>query len=311
MNNMTVFEIVEKVLSESDRPLSSREIWEIALKNGYDKKLRSIGKTPINTISTKIYNNVNGKSKAIIFIKTDKGRFWIKSKVKNEKQLAEVDAKAEQEEDKKTGLNMIKEEDLHELLRQYLSSKKIYQKTINANTIKSKIGEMKWGTPDVLGVLFKDNLNETILNFADKVNIPTTEIYAYELKLKLEMSSFRKEFLQVLSNSSWANEAWLVVLSIEKTEDFRTEMQLFNQAFGVGILRLDNNDIEKSEVIFPAKKREILDLDTMSKLCSNNKFKDFIEDVTRIIKADSKDKQAIINELIEKDRFDKDKDTND
>ena len=54
----------------------------------------------------------------------------------------------------------ILEEDLHTPLTKYLYSRKIYSKTINANATDVNLkGKMKWGTPDIVGVTFKDYIN--------------------------------------------------------------------------------------------------------------------------------------------------------
>ncbi|EAK1252401.1 HrgA protein, partial [Campylobacter jejuni] len=43
-------ELTLEILKQSDRPLSVNEIWQKALEQGLDKKLSSIGQTPIATL---------------------------------------------------------------------------------------------------------------------------------------------------------------------------------------------------------------------------------------------------------------------
>lgn len=43
---MTFVELAEDVLKTAERPLTYKEIWEIAISKGLDKKVGSKGKTP-------------------------------------------------------------------------------------------------------------------------------------------------------------------------------------------------------------------------------------------------------------------------
>lgn len=301
---MTFLEIAEKVLADSDKPLHYIEMWRIAEEKKYDEQLpKAERKTPWNTLSALMYKDVKYHADKTKFIKTEKGYFWLKSKYTDDKQLDALDAKTEEEENKKTGINKIKESDLHALLSEYLLDSKIYSKTINANATTSKKGEMKWGTPDVVGVLFREELKSTIRELAGKINVPTTEILAYELKIKLEISTFTECFFQALSNSGWANESWLVAIFIQDDPDFKLEMQRLNQAFGVGIIKLDKDEPSNSEVIFSAKKRTILDLDTINKLCGNTQFEDFFKDILDILETKFENRGKRIKEKMKTGNF--------
>jgi uncharacterized protein len=46
MGNLTFLGLAERVLEEEMRPLSPHEIWTIAIRKGYERELRSTGKTP-------------------------------------------------------------------------------------------------------------------------------------------------------------------------------------------------------------------------------------------------------------------------
>ncbi len=51
---LTFLELAAKVLEEVKRPLSPKEIWEIAVSKEYDSLLHSRGQTPANTMYTSI-----------------------------------------------------------------------------------------------------------------------------------------------------------------------------------------------------------------------------------------------------------------
>ena len=62
-------DLIEEVLREEKRAMSLPEIWEYAEKVGLNKKLDSVGKTPVNTMNSCIRRNIaNGKN--VRFVQT-------------------------------------------------------------------------------------------------------------------------------------------------------------------------------------------------------------------------------------------------
>ena len=57
-------------------------------------------------------------------------------------------------------------------------------------------------------------------------------------------------------------------------------MRRLNNAFGIGIIRLDPINISQSEILFASKERNNLDWDTIERLAEENEdFRTFISDV--------------------------------
>ena len=313
---MTYYDAAKKVLEQSDVPMKVDEIWEKACELGYDKIIAEtlngkMSKTPIASLGAKIYTDIKFNPDTTIFVKVGKGKFLLKSKINNTNQslINEINNLSEEEDSEDITENTNKkilEEDLHIPLTKYLYSMKIYSKTINANAADINLkGKMKWGTPDIVAVTFKDYINKSVLELFNHINLPTTELYAYELKLKLTLGSLTEYYFQALSNSGWANEAWLVAMEIDENnyDELMEEIKRLNQSFGVGVIKLDYYNPEDSEILFSAKKRNYLDIDTMHKLCYNRQFQDFINDVNEILEAKDKSKNHIISSLINSGRF--------
>ncbi|CCG55722.1 HrgA protein [Brachyspira pilosicoli WesB] len=315
---MTYYDAAKKVLEQSDVPMKVDEIWEKACELGYDKIIAEtlngkMSKTPIASLGAKIYTDIKFNPDTTIFTKVGKGKFLLKSKINSSNQnlINEINDLSEEEDTEESSENTITnkkilEEDLHIPLTKYLYSMKIYSKTINANATDINLkGKMKWGTPDIVAVTFKDYINKSVLELFNHINLPTTEIYAYELKLKLTLGSLTEYYFQALSNSGWANEAWLVAMEIDENnyDELMEEIKRLNQSFGVGIIKLNYYNPEDSEILFSAKKRNNLDIDTMHKLCYNRQFQDFINDVNEILEAKDKSKNHIISSLINSKRF--------
>ena len=314
---MTYYDAAKKVLEQSDVPMHYKDIWNKVIELGYDKEIEQLSNfnrlTPWSSLASKIYSDIKFNPDTTIFIKVGKGKFFLKSKINNSNQniINEIDNSEEETEyiiENTITNKKILEEDLHIPLTKYLYSMKIYSKTINANATDINLkGKMKWGTPDIVAVTFKDYINKSVLELFNHINLPTTELYAYELKLKLTLGTLTEYYFQALSNSGWANEAWLVAMEIDENnyDELMEEIKRLNQSFGVGVIKLDYDNPEDSEILFSAKKRNYLDIDTMHKLCYNRQFQDFINDVNEILEAKDKSKNHIISSLINSGRFNK------
>ena len=81
MTSYTFWNLIDDVLSNSDTPLSEREIWDKAVELGLDKKLGSMGKTPWKTISASLYLHIrdNEDSK---YVKVGKRKYLISKGIK-------------------------------------------------------------------------------------------------------------------------------------------------------------------------------------------------------------------------------------
>lgn len=278
---MTFLELAEKVLQEEGKPLTSSEIWAIAVKKGYEKELNSQGKTPWDTLSALIYVNVKDEPKSI-FAKTDTRpkRFYLKS----QKDILRLDDDSisfeETLETKKKKFDFL-EKDLHKYLCYYAYYHlQCYTKTIN-HSLSSKKEFGEWVHPDMVGCYFPFiHWKDEVYDLSSAICNTSVKLLSFELKRELNFTNLRESFFQTVSNSSWANEAYLVAHCISNNDDFMEELSRLSASFGVGVIRLDIKDPHSTEIIFLAKYRENLDWETINKLASmNNDFKDFLERV--------------------------------
>ena len=100
------------------------------------------------------------------------------------------------------------------------------------------------------------------------------------MKKEINRSNYREYFFQAVSNSSWANEGYLVAAKISDDDELMNELERLSSSFGIGLIKLDLDDIDSSSVIFHSNKKKELDWETMNKLCEiNSDFKKFIQDV--------------------------------
>lgn len=78
MGHLTFLDLAEQVLEEEKRALSPHQIWKIAVSKGYDRKLRSNGKTPSATLYSAIMTDANGNNSRFVKVKEGPARYHLK-----------------------------------------------------------------------------------------------------------------------------------------------------------------------------------------------------------------------------------------
>ncbi|EFO9851355.1 HrgA protein [Campylobacter jejuni] len=286
-------ELALEVLKQSDKPLSANEIWQKALEKGLDKKLSSIGQTPTQTIWNRLLTD------KINFLKTSikPTTFWLKER---ENELLKLDNKNEITNEKQEK-NKFHERDLHPLLVKFLYENLDFN--LNCKTIyheqskKGKGGEDKWNYPDIIGVYFPyDDYEKETITLLENIKQNSYKLFSFELKIALNFSNLKECYFQAVSNSSWANEGYLVVLQ-EIDSEVLSELRRLNQSFGIGVIKLEK-DISNSQILISAKEKE-LDIQTLNMLINKNpNFKEFIDDINKQIKVGKEAKiQANFDEI--------------
>ncbi|GAA6870422.1 hypothetical protein HpHNI57_01090 [Helicobacter pylori] len=88
-----------------------------------------------------------------------------------------------------------------------------------------------------------------------------------------------------MSNSTWANEGYLVVFEIEDKYKDKVlgELRRLNQSFGIGVIKLEF-EVSNSKILLPAREKEI-DIPTLNMLLNKNPdgFKPFMENINKQI----------------------------
>jgi uncharacterized protein len=276
---MTFLELAEKVLRDEKRPMTANEIWTFAVDKGFDKQLNSGGKTPWATLGAQIYVNAKDNPRTP-FAQTDSRpkKFYLKAQT-GQLDLSETAITKEPVLPKKKRFDFL-EKDLHPYLTYYAYYHlHCYTKTINhSQSTKKEFGE--WVHPDIVGCYFPlDDWKPEVYELSSSIGNISIKLLSFELKRELSFGNLRESFFQTVSNSSWANESYLVAALISDEEDFREELSRLSTSFGIGVIKLNLEDPHSSEIVFPAKYREVLDWETINKLTMNNDFKEFLTTV--------------------------------
>ncbi|MGL2820004.1 hypothetical protein KVL28_00470 [Helicobacter pylori] len=298
---MTYKELGKKVLEQAEEPLNYKEIWERACEMGLDKERDGTGKTPWDSIGSAIRND-----KKQFYVANKKGGtffYWLKSREREFPPQKTLDAKEEDDEQsecsdaaekQKTSLKeKEKERDLHPLLVKFLNEDpnfKLLCKTIyHEKCLKDKKGKCEWNYPDIVGVYFPYNkyfpyngYKEETLKFLHHTGQKRHKLFSFELKTSIGFPNLKESYFQAVSNSTWANEGYLVVFKIE--DEVLGELRRLNQSFGIGVIKLES-EISNSKILLPAKEREI-DIPTLNMLIeqSPKDFEPFMEKINKQIK---------------------------
>ncbi|WRG68512.1 hypothetical protein E5E13_00465 [Helicobacter pylori] len=314
---MTYKELGKKVLEQAEKPLNVKEIFEKACEMGLDKECND-GKILPHSLGSQLgEHDISNDKKQFYVARKEGGAFfyWLKSREREFPPQKTLDAKEEDDEQSecsgtaKKQKNSFHERDLHPLLVKFLSEDsnfKLLCKTIRHEKCrKGKKGECEWNYPDIVGVYFPYNkyfpyngYKEETLKFLHHTGQKRHKLFSFELKKELSFSNLKESYFQAVSNSTWANEGYLVVKNISEKdkEDILDELRRLNQSFGIGVIKLES-EISNSKILLPAKEREI-DIPTLNMLIeqSPEDFKPFMANINKQIEAGF-DKQIDMNDF--------------
>ncbi len=166
----------------------------------------------------------------------------------------------------------VSEHDLYPLLCRYLHSEwQLYPKRIDEKRSSNRNGPNgnKWLFPDL--VALEDlgrEWDREIRACVQQVGAQRARLWSFEVKLLINRANVREAWFQAVSNSSWANLGYLVAADIQ--ESAMKELRLLAASYGIGLIRLDVNDPNESEVLIPARERGDIDWDACNRLAQEN-----------------------------------------
>jgi hypothetical protein len=270
--------MAKDVLLSATQPLSSREVWSRGVESGLVSKLQSVGKTPEATLGARMYSDTKNNSESSDFIRVSSRPVLFTLR---EKQNIEITSTKEITE-KAVGFD---ERDLHKILSSFVSRDPhfyCHTKTVWHEKSKRKTkGNNIWLHPDIVGVRFPfDDYKKGTRELMKSMSFNTCKLFSFEMKIAVNFSNLREYYFQAVSNSSWANEGYLVAIKYEQDPDFKDEMRRLNNAFGIGFIELNLSDYFQSEIVLFAKHNENLDWNTIDRLIEDNEdFRNFTDSI--------------------------------
>jgi hypothetical protein len=173
------------------------------------------------------------------------------------------------------------EHDLYPLLIDYLKTElNLYCQRIDEKRSKNSrgTGGNQWLHPDIVAMQPVDKeWNELIRSCVKQGAGQSVRLWSFEVKKELTGANARKSFFQAVSNSSWANQGYLVATSISDSS-VEQELRMLSALHGIGVILLNPENPSESEMMLPAKSRAEVDWQSVNRiLVENADFKDYIE----------------------------------
>jgi len=175
------------------------------------------------------------------------------------------------------------EKALYPLLAVYLRNEhNLYSKRIEESRSSNRRGKMgnKWLYPDIvamepLGREWEADIIDCVSSAGDN----RVKLWSFEVKRQLNGSNIRESFFQAVSNSSWANYGYLVAADIVGGVT-RGELDLLASLHGIGLIQLDIDAPNESQVLIPARERPAVDWQSADRVAKENgDFQTFIRNV--------------------------------
>ncbi|AYJ08636.1 HrgA protein [Helicobacter pylori] len=275
--------IIQSVLEVIKDPIKVTEIYDKAKELFEKGEIESMfdygGNTPDQSVSASIYTALN-KGEDLPFLKAQEKPVLIalKSAAKESVLIAQKSSIP--------GVKIAHERNLHPFLT-YMAflneNLKCHTKTIvHQESSKSPKGMDRWLYPDMVGVRFlhAELSNENLIAFSKKFDTLPIKLVSFELKKEISVNNCRECYFQAISNSSWANEGYLVGHHID-THDLKLMdlLKRLHASFGIGVIDL-RTDEDKSAILLNAKYKEKIDYTVALELSEKNEeFSGFLKSV--------------------------------
>ncbi|GAA8932626.1 COG2958 family protein [Helicobacter pylori] len=291
-------QIIQSVLEAIKEPIKVTEIYDKAKVLFEEGKIENMfdygGNTPDQSVSASIYTALN-KGEELPFCKVQEKPVLIALKGAAKELVLNA------EKPSVPSVKIAHERDLHPFLT-YMAfnneNLKCYTKTIfHEESSKSIKGMDRWLYPDMVGVRFlhAELSNENLIAFSKKFDTLPVKLVSFELKREISVHDCRECYFQAISNSSWANEGYLVGRHIDTHNPKLMDLlKRLHASFGIGVIDL-RTDEDKSAILLNAKYREKIDYSVALELSEKNeKFSAFLKSV---VDYDPKSPECFKNEF--------------
>ncbi|WP_283448171.1 COG2958 family protein [Helicobacter pylori] len=275
-------EIIQSIL-EITGPIKPTEVYDKAKELFEKGEITNMfdygGNTPDRSVSAFIYTALN-KGEELPFKKVQEKPALIALKSAANEPVLNT------EKPSTPSAKIAHERDLHPFLT-YMAinneNLKCYTKTIfHEESLKSPKGTDRWLYPDMVGVRFlhAEWSNENLIAFSKKFDTLPVKLVSFELKKEISVHNCRECYFQAISNSSWANEGYLVGRHIDThNPQLMDLLKRLHASFGIGVIDL-RTDEDKSAILLNAKYKEKIDYTMAQELSEKNpKFSGFLKSV--------------------------------
>ncbi len=284
--------IVELLKANPNQKFNARQIAEKiveAYPEDYSEKRLNPRFEDENAFLSQVVAEIGSQKDQIV--KSDKHVFW-QDKPRprvywydSEKEVGDISQTIIENDDSDDAPSLTEqsfsEHELYPILIEYLKSElKLYCQRIDEKRSKNSRGSggNQWLHPDIVAMQPVDKeWHELIRSCVKQGAGQSVRLWSFEVKKELSGSNARKSFFQAVSNSSWANEGYLVATSISDSS-VEQELRMLSALHGIGVILLNPQNPSESEMMLPARSRSDVDWQSVNRiLVENEDFKDYIE----------------------------------
>lgn len=193
------------------------------------------------------------------------------------------DAQEVKDAEHKSRVNGHPEHDSYPMLCDYLYNElNIFPKRIDEKKSSNTKGSNgnKWLHPDIVGLKnLSDGWHKDVIDCSNKHAFNKTSLWSFEVKIKINLSNVREYFFQAVSNSSWANNSYLVAQTID--DRAMDELRILCSGHNIGLIQLNCENPSESQILIPSIEKKELDWDMIDRIAKENTdFKEFINLIT-------------------------------
>lgn len=165
------------------------------------------------------------------------------------------------------------EHDLYPMLVKYLADElDVFARRIDEKKSKNKNGSggNRWLYPDLIGFeVLSQKWSGEIKQLVQARSDRSSRLWSFEVKKLINRSNVREVFFQALSNSAWANLAYLVAAEISGTGTL-DELRMLSSQHGVGVIQLSTSEDAESTVLIQTVEKAEVDWTAANRLSEEN-----------------------------------------
>lgn len=170
--------------------------------------------------------------------------------------------------------NSYTEHDLYPILADYLNERlRVFAKRIDEKKSRNQNGSggNRWLYPDLIGLeVLSETWSSTIKQLVQARSDRSSRLWSFEVKKLVNRSNVREVYFQALSNSAWANFAYLVAAEISG-KGTMDELRMLSSQHGVGVIQLSMSPEEESSITIQAREKSDVDWSAADRLSVENK----------------------------------------
>lgn len=183
----------------------------------------------------------------------------------------------------------VRERDLYpNVVEFFLHAEGIVCKRISESRSSNRRGRLgnMWLHPDVVGMSVPGRLWAPVVRECSKLTpARKMKLISVEVKVRLTSSDVREAFFQTVSNSQWANRAYLAATEVVGEETWR-ELEMLCALHGVGYVRLDPDQPKAGRILIPAREREDVDWASANRIAvENGDFQSYLSAVLNYLQS--------------------------